>query len=144
MRRACFAAMMLMLAACGATPVATAPPGQDVAGKQFNPPPAGRAAVYFYYPYNVGPALNVAVGPQTIGELGPMTWSRVELSPGWHVMRCMGPNANNSFSMSLAPGTMRFVAVYEAMDAPACTIQETGPEAGRAGVIAGSRALQLQ
>src|SRR5512139_4005386 len=81
MRRAFFAAMTLMLAGCGATPVATAPPGQDVAGKQFNPPPAGLAAVYFYYPSTIGPAINVAVGPQTVSQLGPMTWSRVGLSP---------------------------------------------------------------
>jgi hypothetical protein len=144
MRKALWAVVVLTLAGCAATPVATAPPAQDVAGKQFNPPPAGLAAVYFYYPYSVGPALNVAVGPRTVGELGPMTWSRVELSPGWHVMRCMAPNANNSLSLSLAPGDMRFVAVYEAVDAPTCTIRETGPEAGRAGVLAGSRALQVR
>jgi len=133
---------MLMLGGCAATPVATAPPGQDVAGKQFNPPPAGMAAVYFYYPSSVGPAINVAVGPQTVGRLGPMTWSRVELSPGWHALRCRGPNAANSFSLSLAPGDMRFVVVDEPVGAPVCTIRETGPEAGRSGVLSGSRALQ--
>jgi hypothetical protein len=144
MRRTAVVAMMLLLAGCGATPVATAPPGQDVAGRQFNPPPAGLAAVYFYYPSTIGPAINVAVGPQTVSLLGPMTWSRVELSPGWHVMRCRGPNAANSFSMSLAPGDMRFVAVGEPVGAPVCTLQETGPEAGRSGVLAGSRAMQMQ
>jgi hypothetical protein len=134
--------MLLMLAGCGATPVATAPPGQDVAGKQFNPPPAGMAAVYVYYPTTVGPALNVAVGPQTVSQLGPLTWIRIELSAGWHVLRCMGPNAANSISVSLAPGDMRFVAVYEAVGAPGCTIEQTSPEAGRSGVMAGTRALQ--
>ena len=142
MRQALLGALLLMLAGCGATPVATAPPAQDVAGKQFDPPPAGMAAVYLYYPTTVGPALNVAVGPQTVSQLGPMTWIRVELSPGGHLLRCRGPNAGNSFSISLAPGDMRFVAVYESVGAPACTIQETNPEAGRSGVVAGTRALQ--
>lgn len=143
MRQIFFAAMLLMLAGC-ATQVPTAPPDQDMAGKQFNPPPAGLAAVYFYYPDTVGPALNVWVGPQTVAQLGPMTWSRVELQPGWHVMRCRGPNAGSSFSLSLAPGDMRFVAVDEPVGAPYCIIQETSPDAGRSGVLAGSRALQVQ
>jgi hypothetical protein len=144
MRQMFVAAIALLLAACEATPVATAPPSQDVAGKQFNPPPAGMAAIYFFYPDTVGPAINVSVGPQSIGELGPMTWSRVELSQGVHVLRCKGPNAGSGFSLALAPGQMRFVAVNEPVGAPFCTIRETGPEAGRSGVLAGSRALQIQ
>ena len=46
---------MLLLAACsGPPPVSMAPPGQDAAGKQFNPPPAGMAALYFYNPRTTG------------------------------------------------------------------------------------------
>jgi hypothetical protein len=53
---------MLLLAACsGPPPVSMAPASQDAAGKQFNPPPAGMAAVYFYNPTSNGPAINVTV-----------------------------------------------------------------------------------
>jgi hypothetical protein len=135
-------AAMLTAAACAATPVATSSPGADIAGKQFNPAPPGLGAVYFYYPATVGPAINVFVGPQQVTRLGPMTWARVELSPGWHALHCRGPNSGNSLSISVAPGDMRFVAVQEPVGAYTCGIQETGPDAGRAGVMAGTRAMQ--
>ncbi|WP_422001124.1 hypothetical protein [Reyranella sp.] len=135
-------AMIVGLGGCAATEVATASPGQDIAGKQFNPAPAGLGAVYFYYPATVGPAINVGVGPQMVSQLGPMTWARVELGPGWHVLRCRGPNGGGSFSMPVSPGDMRFVEVQEPVGAPACGIQETPPGPGRAGVMAGTRAAQ--
>ena len=133
---------MVLLSACAATPVATSSPGADTAGKQFNPAPAGLGAVYFYYPSTLGPAINVFVGPQLVTRLGPMTWARVELSAGGHVLHCRGPNAGNSLSLSVAAGDMRFIDIQEPVGAYTCTIRETGPDAGRAGVIAGSRAAQ--
>jgi hypothetical protein len=135
-------AALLMVAACAATPVATSSPGADIAGKQFNPPPAGLGAVYFYYPATVGPAINVFVGPQLVTRLGPMIWARVELNAGGHVLHCRGPNSGNSLSLSVAPGDMRFIDIQEPVGAYSCTIRETGPDAGRAGVMAGSRAAQ--
>lgn len=139
-----FAAILFFVcvAGCAATEVATAPPGADISGKQFAPPPPGLGAVYFYYPTTVGPAINVGVGPQRVARLGPMTWARVELNPGGHVLHCRGPNAVNSLSVSIAPGDMRFIDIQEPVGAYACTIRETGPDAGRAGVMAGTRALQ--
>ena len=72
MRHAIVGLAMLLLAGCsGPPPVSMAPPGQDAVGKQFNPPPAGMAAVYFYNPTNNGPAINVTVGPMVIGSLAP-------------------------------------------------------------------------
>lgn len=135
-------AATLLAAACAATPVATSSPGADISGKQFNPAPPGMGAIYFYYPSTVGPAINVFVGPQQVTRLGPMTWARVELNAGWHTLRCRGPNSANSLTMSVAPGDMRFIDVEEPVGAYTCTIQETGPDAGRAGVMAGTRALQ--
>jgi hypothetical protein len=135
---------MPMLAGCGAAQVAMAPPGQDAAGKQFNPPPPGMAAVYFYNPTSTGPVLNVGAGPMIVGQLAPMTWMRVELGPGWHAMRCITSNSVNPSSITLAPGSMHFVDVEMPPGAAVCTIQESGPDAGRAGVLSGSRALQPQ
>ena len=138
------AGMMLMLAGCGAAQVAMAPSGQDIAGKQFDPPPPGMAAVYFYNPMDSGPVINVMQGALVIGRLAPMTWIRVETSPGWYTMRCVTWSSANLSSITLAPGDIRVCRSRDAAGAAACTIQETGPDAGRAGVLAGSRALQPQ
>jgi hypothetical protein len=135
----------LLLAACsGPPPVSYAPAGQDAAGKQFNPPPAGLAAVYFYNPISAGPAINVTVGPMLIGTLAPMSWMRVELSPGWHALSCNTSNSVNPSSITLAPGQMRFIDAEMPPGAPACSLRETSPDAGRAAVLAGSRAMQIQ
>jgi hypothetical protein len=144
MRQAFVGGMMLLLAGCGAAQVAMAPPGQDIAGKQFNPPPAGMAAVYFYNPISTGPVINVGAGPMIVGQLAPMTWMRAELSPGRHAMRCVTTYSSNPSSITLSPGDIRFVDVEMPPGSPVCTIQETGPDAGRAGVLSGSRAMQPQ
>jgi len=73
-----------------------------------------------------------------------MTWMRIETSPGWHAMRCVTSNSANPSSITVAPGDMRFVEVDMPPGAPICTIQETGPDAGRNGVLSGSRAMQQQ
>src|ERR1700676_3883666 len=87
MRRGFIGGVRVLLTSCGPTAqVAMAPPAQDAAGKQFNPPPAGMAAIYFYNPLTTGPVINVFEGPIAIGQLGPMTWMRIETSPGWHAM----------------------------------------------------------
>jgi hypothetical protein len=145
MRQATVGASMLLLAACsGPPPVSMAPPGQDAAGKQFNPPPAGMAAVYFYNPTNNGPAINVTVGPMVIGSLAPTSWMRVELAAGWHAMSCTTASSANPSSITLAPGQMRFIDIEMAPGSPVCSIREASPDTGRAGVLAGQRTMQIQ
>ena len=145
MRRSVLGASMLLLAACsGPPPVSMAPPGQDAAGKQFNPPPAGMAVVYFYNPTNNGPVINVTVGPMVIGSLAPASWMRVELAPDWHAMSCTTANSANPSSITLAPDQMRFVDIEMPPGAPACSIREASADAGRAGVLAGQRTMQIQ
>ena len=46
--------------------------------------------------------------------------------------------------VNIAPGDMRFVDVQMLPGQYVCTIREAGPDAGRSGVLNGSRALQLQ
>jgi hypothetical protein len=138
------AGMTLLLAGCGAAQVAMAPPGQDAAGKQFDPPAPGMAGVYFYDPINSGPAINVMQGAMVIGRLAPLTWIRIETSPGWYTMRCATWSSANLSSITLAAGDLRFVQVEMPSGAATCTVQETGPDIGRNGVLSGSRALQPQ
>ena len=143
MRRILVALLLpFVMAACQSSTVAMAPPGQDAAGKQFNPPPPGTAAVYFYNPAAASPVLNVSVDGLYIGQLGTQTWMRAEINAGHHVFRCRGGNSGNGIWLSLAPGQIRFIDVQMLPGQYVCTIRETGPDVGRASVLNGSRALQ--
>ena len=143
MRRILVALLLpFVMAACQPSTVAMAPPGQDAAGKQFNPPPPGTAAVYFYNPAAASPVLNVSVDGLYIGQLGTQTWMRAEINAGHHVFRCRGGNSGNGIWLNLAPGQIRFIDVQMLPGQYVCTIRETGPDVGRASVLNGSRALQ--
>ena len=145
MREAIIGVSVLLLAACsGPPPVSMAPPGQDAAGKQFNPPPVGMAAIYFYNPTDNGPAINVTVGPMVVGRLAPMSWMRVEIGGGWHAMSCTTSTGANPTSITVASGQMRFIDIEMPPGSSLCSIREAGPDAGRAGVMAGARAMQIQ
>lgn len=142
MRYAIAGAALLLAACSNAPPVALAPPGQDAAGKQFDPAPSGMAAVYFYNPTEAAPAINVAVGSTVIGTLAPMSYMRVELGAGSYVMSCQTYNSTTPSSITVAPGQTRFVDVEMPIGAPTCSLRETSPDVGRAAVLAGARASQ--
>lgn len=142
MRRLVFFGVLLVSACSGPPPVTYAPPAQDAAGKAFNPPPAGMAAVYFYNPTNNGPAINVTVGAMVIGRLAPMSWMRVELGTGWHAISCTTANSANPSSITVAAGQIRFIDIEMPPGSAVCSIREASPEAGRAGVLAGQRTMQ--
>ena len=144
MHRPIAAALLLVLAGCQSSTVAMAPRGQDSAGKRFGPPPAGMGAVYFYNPSTASPVLNVTVDGLEIGQLGTQTWMRAELAAGHHLLRCRGGNSANARWVNIAPGDMRFFDVQMLPGQYVCSVRETDPGAGRAGVLGGSRALQGQ
>ena len=102
------------------------------------------AAVYFFNPTDKGPAINVTVGAMVIGRLAPMSWMRVEVGAGWHAMSCTTANSASPSSITLAPGQMRFIDIEMPPGSPACSIREASPDAGRAGVLAGQRTMQIQ
>ncbi len=139
-------ASVLMLAACAEQPTAVsmAPPGQDAAGKQFLPPPAGYAAVYFYNATPVGPALRVVVNGREIGVLGTGTWMRAEFTGGPHNIRCTGGNSTNFIQVDLVPGRTRFFNFQMMPGQPVCSVSEVSPDEGRNGVLSGYRAYQGQ
>ncbi len=142
MRKGLSVLLLLALAACQSSTVAMAPPGQDAAGKQFNPPPPGTAAVYFFNPSTASPVLNVSVDGLYIGQLGTQTWMRTEINAGHHVLRCRGADSANAIWVNLEPGQMRFIDVQMLPGQTICTIREANPGAGRAGVLGGRRAQQ--
>ena len=142
MRRLAVIGMLLVAACSGPPPVTYAPAEQNAAGKAFNPPPPGMAAVYFYNPTNNGPAINVTVGPMVIGRLAPMSWMRTELGAGWHAISCTTANSANPSSITVAPGQIRFIDIEMPPGSAVCSIREAAPDAGRAGVLAGQRTMQ--
>lgn len=142
MRRSVIAVLMLGLAACEGSNVAMAPPGQDIAGKQFAPPPPGMGAVYFFNPSTASPVLNVTANGQEIGRLGTQTWMRTELAAGHYAMRCRGGNSANALQMNIAPGNIRYVDVQMLPGQYVCSIRETDPGSGQSAVMNGSRAAQ--
>jgi hypothetical protein len=50
----------------------------------------------------------------------------------------------NPSSIAVAPGQIRFVDIEMPPGSAVCSIREASPEADRAGVLAGARALQIQ
>src|SRR5690349_6432506 len=129
MRNAFAAAVALTLAGCSqASSVPMANPGMDMAGRQFNPPPPGLAAVYFFNPSTASPVINVRADGREIGRLGTQTWMRAEFAPGNHTFHCWGGNSTNQVTISTAPGQMRFIAVQMLPGQYVCTIRETDPD----------------
>lgn len=134
--------LMLSLVACEGSNVAMAPPGQDIAGKQFGPPPPGMGAVYFVNPSTASPVLNVTANGQEIGRLGTQTWMRTELAAGPYTLRCRGGGSANAINITIAPGNIRYVDVQMLPGQYVCTIRETDPGSGQSAVMNGSRAAQ--
>ena len=134
--------LLLGLAACESSNVGMASQGQDIAGKQFAPPPPGMGAVYFFNPATASPVLNVRANGQEIGALGTQTWMRTELAAGPYTLRCRGAGSANAMNMDVAPGNIRYVDVQLLPGQYVCTIRETDPGSGQAAVMNGSRAAQ--
>lgn len=141
MRSVVMGALAAIVTGCGPGPVTTVSPSQDAADRRFGPPPAGMAAVYFYNPAVDGSTVNVMAGAMVVGQLAPKSWMRLELGPGWHALRCITTDSANPSSITLASGDIRYVDVEMPAGAQACAIRETGADAGRAGVLAGSRVM---
>ncbi len=134
--------LLLGLAACESSNVGMASQGQDIAGKQFAPPPPGMGAVYFFNPATASPVLNVTANGQEIGALGTQTWMRTELAAGPYTLRCRGGGSSNAMNMTIVPGNIRYVDVQMLPGQYVCTIRESDPGSGQAAVMSGARAAQ--
>jgi len=87
MRKLIVAALAaLALAAC-APPVPLASTQADAEGKQFQPPPAGSAAAYFYVSWGGG-SFVVLAGNRQLGTVNSGTWIRTDLPAGSQDIGC--------------------------------------------------------
>ncbi len=57
-------------------------------------------------------------------------------------MRCIGGSSTSAFSIYLAPGEIRYLGIQMIPGQRACSLNEAGPEDGRAAVLMGGRAFQ--
>jgi hypothetical protein len=134
----------MLLTACSGPPPVLCPAGAGPGQQAIQPAAARHGGGVLHNPTNNGPAINVTVGAMVVGRLAPMSWMRVELGAGWHAMSCTTANSANPSSITVAPGQIRFVDIEMPPGSGVCSIREASPEADRAGVLAGARALQIQ
>ncbi|MGD9880658.1 MAG: hypothetical protein AB7F22_09835 [Reyranella sp.] len=138
----------LLTAGLGACASVTLAPGaQDIAGKQFSPPPEGQAALYIYREGIFASAvlLPVSVGQRAIGALAVDTWFLVDVPPGTYDVRCTGGENTDMRTVQLAPGETRYVeaAIRPGFLATRCAVFEVAPETGQKAIRAGKRALEI-
>ena len=140
-------AVLLPLALIACAEVQMAPPGEDQFGKRFEPPPAGKGAVYIFREGMLGAMTTVDVTVQT--PSGPLdvalaadTWVRLEGDPGPLEVRC-SKEQNVGQRLDVRPGEMRSVeASYRvALTGATCGVREVPQLEGQRGVARGKRAV---
>lgn len=138
--------LMGLVAACATVPMDSAQ--QDAAGKQFAPPPPGRAALYVYRESLLGSAVSIPVslGTRPLGSLPSDTWFLVDVEPGTYDVRCNATEGSDARSVTLAPGETRYVevAIRMGMLGARCGVSEVDPQAGQKGVLGGKRAAEIR
>lgn len=134
--------LFLLLAACGSVPMA--PAADDAAGKSFSPPPAGSAALYVYRDDGVGlfATTDITAGQRMLGSLTRNTWLRVEMQPGTYDARCKYEDATTSLPVTLAPGEIRYLAIYFTFRK--CNLRETDAATARPAITIGQRAVEIR
>ena len=107
------AIVLLAIAGCASTPQASVE--RDAEAKQFAAHP-GAATLYVYRPEfsdswesENDPVL--FVDSRLIGATRPLTYFRVDVRPGTHVLHGIGPD-QGSLSLDARPGELYFVSLY--------------------------------
>lgn len=136
--------LAILLSACSAPPLPSAEPSDDAAGKQFRPPPEGRAALYVVHPNEQ--YVEVSAGQRTLGQLSKGMWLRADLPAGTYDIRCRltAYSLADTQRLNLAAGQMAFISVrYVYLSDPPCRISVQDEAAGKAAVLAGVRAREI-
>lgn len=138
--------LLSLISACASVPMASS--DLDAAGKQFAPPPPGKASLYVYRESIFGAAVSVSVtmGQRALGALVSDTWFQLDVDPGQYDIRCTGGEGADSKIVAIASGETRYVEVAIRMGViqPRCAVFEVMPEQGRKAVLGGKRAAVIQ
>jgi len=134
------------LSACASVPMASS--DADIQAKQFRPPSAGQATLYFFREGILGAAiaLNASVGQRMLGQLGPDNYFRVDDQPGDFDMRCSSTENSRSTTISIATGETRFVEIAPRFGfvVARCAISEVTEQQGRSAIAHGKRAAEIK
>jgi len=133
----------LALTACDGPQIPMATAADDAAGKQFQPPPPGKAGLYIVAG-KVAVLSPITVGNIQAGTLKWNTWLRLDIAPGVYDLRFQGLDNVATLQLDAAAGELYFVRLnwsgrlpiyhrFELMDSTA----------GRAAVLAGQRAASV-
>ena len=137
------------LAACEVITEAKVPMSDaaaDAAGRQFAPPPPGKAVIYAFRADAPQPIVfTISVGRENLADLGTNTWARLEMPAGRADVRCTGGGqaATPSLLLDLAPGEIRYVEVRAEFYRIACYLNEVPAAQGRPAVLGGRRVREL-
>lgn len=133
--------LLLLLGACASVPMAS--PSDDAAGKRFDSPPAGMAALYVYRADTIGGfrTVEVTAGQRLLGDLASNTWLRVDLSPGAYDVRCKFESPAIK-AVTLTQGETRYIEVGFGIGR--CLLTEVAADAAKPFIISGSRAATIR
>ena len=133
--------LLLMLAACGASP--SAPQQADQEAKQFPAPAPDKGALYIYRSSWLGgaTALDIGVVGGATAQLATNTFIRIEGPPGPVEVDCKVGAKTGAGHVQIADGQTQFVEVSMTMGwwTPGCEVAEVPPDRGRAAVLSGRR-----
>jgi hypothetical protein len=144
MERLCLLVACLGLAACESPTVPLASSALDATGKNFEPPPTGKAALYVAAGY-IPDVATISVGPTKIGSMAQRTWLRADLEPGTYDIHARSPYSTSSLSVTLAPGSITYTQLWYVDRRPwSDVLNEALESKGRALVLADKRVAQGQ
>jgi hypothetical protein len=109
--------LMILVGSTYITGCATVPMAsdeQDVARKEFSPPPQDSAGLYIYRNSTFGGALkkNIYIDGDFIGETAPKTYFYTVVNPGVHMLSTESEFSDNSIEITVESGQNYFVRQY--------------------------------
>lgn len=135
---------VLALTACDGPQIPMATSTDDAAGKQFQPPPPGKAALYIVAG-KVAVLSPITVGQIQAGTLKGNTWLRVDIPAGRYDLRFQGLDNVATLQLDAIAGELYFVRLNWSGRLPIYhRFEVMEPDAGRAAVLQGQRAASVQ
>lgn len=144
MRTLAALAAALVVTAC-TVPLPMADHSAEMEGKQFLPPPPGRAALYVFH--GNSQYIEISAGQRLLGQLSKGTWLRADLPAGTYDVRCRlmaYTSSNDSLRLTLSPGQLVFVGVtFVALGEPPCRLAVEPEAKARQYIGSGARIREV-